>query len=156
MTVLSCFVLLRQLRSIRRSVSDPVLQSLVVALVLTKLDYGSATLAGLPAVQLDSCATNLPTLEDRSRVTFAQGTALAASARAYHLPVGSSCLPMSAQHGAALPHRPVSTGEQCWLQAFSLTAAHVWNSLPTAVQSSESLDIFRRHLKTELFEHSYN
>ena len=29
------------------------IQSLVVALVLTKLDYGSATLAGLPAVQLD-------------------------------------------------------------------------------------------------------
>ena len=52
-TVLSCFAVLRQLRSIRRSVSDLVLQSLVVALVLTKLDYGSATLAGLPAVQLD-------------------------------------------------------------------------------------------------------
>jgi len=32
----------------------------------------------------------------------------------------------------------------------------VWNSLPTAVQSSESLDIFRRRLKTELFERSYN
>ena len=44
--------MLRQLRSIRRSVSDPVLQSLFVALVMTKLD-GSATLAGLPAVQLD-------------------------------------------------------------------------------------------------------
>jgi len=34
-------------------VSDPVLQSLVVALVLMKLDYGSTTLAELPAVQLD-------------------------------------------------------------------------------------------------------
>ena len=43
----SCFAVLRQLRSIQRSVSDPVLQSLVVALVLTKLDYGSATSAGL-------------------------------------------------------------------------------------------------------------
>ena len=51
-TVSSCFAVLRQLRSIRRSVSDPVLQSLFVALVMTKLD-GSATLAGLPAVQLD-------------------------------------------------------------------------------------------------------
>ena len=39
---------------------------------------------------------------------------------------------------------------------FSSTAAHVWNSLPTAVQSSESLDIFQRRLKTELFERSYN
>jgi len=41
-------------------------------------------------------------------------------------------------------------------RAFSSTAARVWNSFPTAVQSSESLDIFRRRLKTELFERSYN
>jgi len=41
-------------------------------------------------------------------------------------------------------------------RAFSATAARVWNSLPTAVQSSESLDIFRCRLKTELFERSYN
>ena len=41
-------------------------------------------------------------------------------------------------------------------RAFSSTAARVWSSLPTAVQSSESLDIFRRRLKTELFERSYN
>jgi len=41
-------------------------------------------------------------------------------------------------------------------RAFSSTAARVWNSLPTAVQSSESLDIFRHRLKTELFERSYN
>jgi len=88
---------------------------------------------------------------------------------------------MSAQHGAALPYLPAPTGEQRWLpavstlvvvghasdvphtehvtiggRAFSSTAAHVWNSLPTAVQSSESLDIFRCQLKTELFERSYN
>ena len=63
--------------------------------------------------------TNLPTSEVRPRVTVAQGTALAASARAYHLPVGSSCLPLSAQHGAALPHRPAPTGEQRWLPAAS-------------------------------------
>jgi len=41
-------------------------------------------------------------------------------------------------------------------RAFSSTAARVWNSLPMVVQSSESLDIFRRCLKTELFERSYN
>jgi len=37
-----------QLRSIRRSLPSSVYQTLVVALVLTKLDYGNATLAGLP------------------------------------------------------------------------------------------------------------
>ena len=41
-------------------------------------------------------------------------------------------------------------------RAFSSTAAHVWNSLSTVVQSSESLDIYRRRLKTELFERSNN
>ena len=36
-----------------RSVTRPVLLSLVVSLVLTRLDYGCATLAGLPASLLD-------------------------------------------------------------------------------------------------------
>ena len=45
---------------------------------------------------------------------------MAASARAYHLPVGSSCLPLSAQHGTALPHRPAPTCDQRWLPAASM------------------------------------
>jgi hypothetical protein len=49
MTVASCFAVLRQLRSVRRSVPPSVYQTLVVALVLPKLDYGNATLIGLPA-----------------------------------------------------------------------------------------------------------
>jgi hypothetical protein len=52
-TVSSCFAALRQIRSIRRSVTKPILLSLVTSLVLTKLDYGIATLAGLPTRQLN-------------------------------------------------------------------------------------------------------
>ena len=52
-TVASCFAALRQIRSIRRSVTRPVLLSLVVSLVLTRLDYGCTTLVGLPASLLD-------------------------------------------------------------------------------------------------------
>jgi hypothetical protein len=52
-TVASCFATLRQIRSIRRSVMRPVLLSLVVSLVLTRLDYGCTTLAGLPTTLLD-------------------------------------------------------------------------------------------------------
>jgi len=52
-TVSSCFAVLRQLRSIRRSVSPAVLQSLVASLVLSRLDYGKATLYGLPGNQID-------------------------------------------------------------------------------------------------------
>jgi len=51
-TVASCFATLRQLRSIRRSVPASVYQSLVVALVLSRLDYGNITLIGIPAYQL--------------------------------------------------------------------------------------------------------
>src|SRR5664279_3540011 len=44
-TVSCCFAVLRQIRSIRRSVTRPVLQSLAVSMVLTSLDYGSSTLS---------------------------------------------------------------------------------------------------------------
>ena len=52
-TVSSCFGILRQIRSISRSVSQQTLQSLVVSLVLSRLDYGNATLAGVASNQLD-------------------------------------------------------------------------------------------------------
>jgi len=48
-TVSGCFAALRQLRQIQHSVPPGVLQSPVTALVLTRLDYGNGTLAGLPA-----------------------------------------------------------------------------------------------------------
>jgi len=51
-TVSGCFAVLRQLRSIRRSVSYSVFHLLVVSLVMPRLDYCNATLAGLPASQL--------------------------------------------------------------------------------------------------------
>jgi len=39
----------RQLRSIRHSVPATTFQALIVSLVLSRLDYGNAVLAGLPA-----------------------------------------------------------------------------------------------------------
>jgi len=52
-SVSSCFAVLCQLRSIRRSVSPAVVQSLVVSLVLSRLDHGNTTLTCLPGNQLD-------------------------------------------------------------------------------------------------------
>ena len=42
------------------------------------------------------------------------------------------------------------------LNAFSVAAARVWNSLPADVTSSPSLPTFQRRLKTELFARSYS
>jgi len=48
-TVAGCFAALRKLRSIRRSVLASVYQTLVTVLVLSRLDYGNATLIRIPA-----------------------------------------------------------------------------------------------------------
>jgi len=48
-TVPSCFAALHRVCSIRRSVSQAVLLSLVTSLIMTRLHYGSAVLAGLPS-----------------------------------------------------------------------------------------------------------
>ena len=40
-------------------------------------------------------------------------------------------------------------------RAFCVNAARAWNTLTPSVQSSESLAIFRRRLKTELFSRSF-
>jgi hypothetical protein len=46
--VSSCFFQLRRLRQIRRSAGEEVTKRLVIALVLSRLDYCNAALAGLP------------------------------------------------------------------------------------------------------------
>jgi len=61
-TVASCFAVLRQLRSIRQSVPQLVYQTLIVSLVLTRLDYGNATLAGISAALLNRLQSVLRTL----------------------------------------------------------------------------------------------
>jgi len=48
-TVAACFAILRQLRSIRRSVPRSIFQLLVSSLVLQRLDYGNSTSAGIPS-----------------------------------------------------------------------------------------------------------
>ena len=50
-TAAACFAVLRQLRGARRSIPTRAYKSLVVSLVLNRLDYGDATLCGLPDYQ---------------------------------------------------------------------------------------------------------
>ena len=51
-TTSSCFAALRQLRQIRRLVPTATFQTLTVALVNQRLDYGNSTLVGIPAYLL--------------------------------------------------------------------------------------------------------
>jgi len=52
-TCSKCYAALRQLQSMCRCVSNNVMQLRIVVLVFSRLDYGSATLAGLPKQLMD-------------------------------------------------------------------------------------------------------
>ena len=66
-TVSSCFVILRRIRSICRSVSSSVLKSLVVSLVLPRMDYGSVTIIDLRRQLLDRLQ---PVMNAAARLVF--------------------------------------------------------------------------------------
>jgi len=157
-------------------------------IVLTKLDYGSTTLAGLPAVQLDRLQSVLsaaawliyqrrkfdnvsPLLKELHWLRVPEHITFQLAVLAYrcqrnmalhyltiHLHQASNVGYRQRLCSSSSAMLDVPRTEQVTIggRAFSSTAAHVWNSLPTAMQSSKSLDIFWRHLKTELFEHSNN
>ena len=61
-TCSKCFVALRQLRSICRAVSNDVMQLLIVALVFSRLDYGSATLGQASVCAERRCMADLQSL----------------------------------------------------------------------------------------------
>ena len=96
--VSSCFAVLRRLRSIRSSVTRPVFVSLVVSLVLSRLDYGNATLAGITDRLMD-------------RLRFV----LNASARLIYLPVEPSTWHRSSMNctGFDIPIGS-TTSWRCW------------------------------------------
>ena len=179
----SCFAVLRQLRSIRRSVSPAAL----VALVLSRLDYGSATLAGLPNNQLDRLQS---VLNAAARLLF--------SARKYEhvtqflrdlhwllvfqrVEYKLAMLVYRCLHGLAPSYLAddlqlvadleskqrlrssssdalvVPSSRLCTVgdRAFPVSAARLWNGLPAHVTSSPSLHILKRHLKTFLFSRNF-
>ena len=140
------------------------------------LDYGSATLAGLPAVQFDRLQS---VLNAAARLIYRRRKFDHVPPLPEHITFRLAVLADRCQHNMALHYltaqlqqasnvgyrqRLRSSSSSAMLdvprtehvtiggRAFSSTAAHVWNSLPTAVQSSELLDIFQCRLKTELFE----
>ena len=104
-TVSACFAVLRQLRSIRRSVPRSVLQSLVTSLVLTRLDYGNSTIAGIPVPSQAasvgdelSCPASLRLVEVRPCRSTSPSTPLVDGSGANRFQARSPCC--KCQHGA--------------------------------------------------------
>jgi len=108
-TVSGCFAVLRQLRSIRRSVSISAFHSLVVSLVMPRLDYCNATLAGLPESQLSrsQCRrqTDTSIFSVWARHTNTARPTLAAVSVTHWFQVSCAHLPTPARPGATVSFR---------------------------------------------------
>jgi len=153
-------------------------------LVFTRLDYSNATLAGVASNQLDrlqsvmnaaarlvcsarKCDHITPLLHDLHWLRVPQRIEFKLAVLAF------CCL-----HGMAPPYLArelrrvadmdsrlhcASTFElnippTCRLiqRTFGVTAARIWNSVPSDVTASPSLSVFKRWLKTSLFSRSFD
>jgi len=127
-TVSRCFAVLRQLRTVRRQVPTSVFQSLIDALVLSRLDYCNSVLFGLPAnliQRLQSVQNAAARLIFRIRRTethypSAHQLSPAARLRTYFLQSGSYDLSIHPQHLSVLP---IVVFHPCCRQNIQTTAA---------------------------------
>jgi len=110
--VYEVFAALRQLRSIQRSVSNDVLQSLVVVLVFSRLDRlwprdsyrPSETALGQASVCAERCCTiDFHSSSSRPRPASTSQPTLASSPRKYFFPAGGASVSLSSRLCTWLP-----------------------------------------------------
>jgi len=183
-TVSSCFAALHQIRSSQRLVSKPVLPSLVSSLLSSQLDYGSATLAGIPTYVLDWLQSVLNAtaklMHGRRSMTIVipflrwlsaperiklQLAVLVFRCRSHTAPAYLAIdLHWAANNfwkrlRSSATHKMIVTRARSYTigdRAFGVAAARVWNNLPLVVRSATSLNTSKKHLKTHLFQSSYS
>ena len=62
------------------------------------------------------------------------------------------CLRSSGSHQLVIPQHNLSLGS-C---GFSISAPHIWNSLPINIHKTQSVSTFRRHIKTHFFQSAFS
>jgi len=174
-TLSACFGILRQLRSILHLVSLSVFQSLIAALVLTKLDFGNATLSGIPLFQLDHLQA---VMNAAARLVFQsswydhiirliqlphwlrapEGMSYKLAVLVYQCLHGLAPAYLTACHRTTWLTTSVPPTRLCTIgdRAFPVTAAKIWNNLPSEVTSLDCLQTFKTKLKTHLFSLSFS
>ncbi len=168
------------IKKIRPFLSEHATQLLVQALVLSRLDYCNALLAGLPASSIkplqliQNAAARLIFNElKRTHITplFISLHWLPIAARikfkplmfAYRTTSGSAPLYLNSLLQTYITSRslrsaserhiivPSERGTKSLSLTFSLTVPIWWNDLPNSIRAAESLPIFKKQLKTHLF-----
>jgi hypothetical protein len=183
LVVSRCFAALRQLRLLRRYVSDDCFRSLVVALIHSRLDYGNFILVGLPAYRqrllqsvLNAAARLTLHLRRYDHISAALHWLRVPERIEYKLAITAyrSLHGMTPQYlqvlrrVADLPSRqrlrsstsgrlevPTHRLTTVGRRSFPVAASITWNNLPSDVQLAPSLSTFRTRLKTYLFSLSF-
>ncbi len=175
----SCRFALHNIRKIRPFLIEHAAQLLVQALVISRLDYCKALLAGLPSntikplQMIQNTAARLVFNEPkRARVTplfvslywppFAARIQFKTLMLAYRTTTGSApayfhSLLESRSLRSASERRlvvPSQRGSKSLSRTFSFTVPSWWNDLPTPIRNTGSLSIFKHQLKTHLFWHN--
>ncbi len=181
-TARSCRFALHNIRKIRPFLTEHAAQLLVQALVISRLDYCNALLAGLPSntikplQMIQNAAARLVFNEPkRAHVTplFVSLHWLPVAARikfktlmlAYRTTTGSAPSYFHSLLRIYIPSRslrsaserrlvvPSQRGSKSLSRTFSFTIPGWWNNLPTPIRNAGSLSIFKQQLKTHLFRH---
>ncbi len=179
-TARSCRFALYNIRKIRPFLSEQATQLLVQALVLSRLDYCNALLAGLPACTIkplqliqNAAARVVFNEPKKAHVTplFIRLHWLPIAARikfkvlmfAYKTTTGTAPIYLNLLVQTYAPSRslrsaserrlvvPSQRGTKSLSRTFSWTVPSWWNDLPISIRTAESLAIFKKHLKTHLF-----
>ncbi|KAI4888486.1 hypothetical protein NFI96_000280 [Prochilodus magdalenae] len=150
----SCRFLLYNIRRIRPFLSQEATQLLVQSLVISRLDYCSSLLAGLPLRAIRPCNLSRTLQPVSSSVFPSSPTAKNGPAPPYLMVmVKSRAVPRALRASSTARLEPPSLrthGRQA-SRLFSVLAPRWWNELPLSVRTAESLAVFKRRLKTRLF-----
>jgi len=176
--VSNCFFQLRRLRQIRRSVGEEVTKRLVTALILIRLNYCNAVVAGLPQSTLqppqrvhNAAALLVSDTKPRDHISpvLAQLHWLPVNQcityklhlvnvkhcpdylnNLVHLTTDSATRP-DLRSATRLLYRKPALGSKFSERAFSCAGLAAWNNLPDHIQSITNTASFKRQLKTFLF-----
>ncbi len=180
-TARSCRFALHNIRKIRPFLTEHAAQLLVQALVISRLDYCNALLAGLPSntikplQMIQNAAPRLVFNEPkRAHVTplFVSLHWLPVAALiqfktlmlAYRTTTGSAPIYFHSLLRIYIPSRslrsaserrlvvPSQRGSKSLSRTFSFTVPGWWNDLPTPIRNAGSLSNFKQQLKTHLFQ----
>ncbi len=177
-TARSCRFALHNIRKIRPFLTEHAAQILVQALVISRLDYCNALLAGLPSntikplQMIQNAAARLVFNEPKRAPLFVSLHWLPVAAHiqfktlmlAYRTTTGSAPTYFHSLLRIYIPSRslrsaserrlvvPSQRGSKSLSRTFSFTVPGWWNDLPTPIRNAGSLSNFKQQLKTHLFQ----